>query len=83
MKQIVLESLQAITKAKQTQNKSPDFVLDKELSQAITEKAKQALRELYKERKINLGRTVNNNFIELNNEPEKPRTKQTIIHRIN
>jgi len=67
MKEIVLEVLQELTDSKKTVNKSPSFVLDMELHQAITERVKQALRELYKTKHVQVGRTINNNYMELIN----------------
>lgn len=65
MKQIVFEVLQTITQRKKDAKQYPDFVLDIELKKEITERAEKALRELWKERKLKVGRTVNHNYIEL------------------
>jgi len=65
MKQIVLETLERITKGKQEEKRSPDFVLDKEFKEEITRIIKEVLKELWKEKKVKFGRTVNNNYIKL------------------
>ena len=65
MKQIVFEVLQTITQRKKDAKQYPDFVLDIELKKVITERTEKALRELWRERKLQVGRTVNHNYIEL------------------
>jgi hypothetical protein len=65
MKQIVLETLESITKGKQEARRSPDFTLDIEFKEEITRKVKDALIELWKEKKVKFGRTINNNYIKL------------------
>lgn len=81
MKQIILQVLEDISQRKRDANIFPCFVLDNELRNAVTEKVLKTLRELWKEKYIRVGRTVNNNFIELTN-PAEPRGKE-IIHNQN
>lgn len=65
MKQIVLEILERLTNEKQEAMRSPDFVLDKEFKDEITRIIKEVLKELWKEKKVKFGRTINNNYIKL------------------
>ncbi|MCZ4693896.1 hypothetical protein DWB61_03695 [Ancylomarina euxinus] len=65
MEQIVLDVLEGLTNKKRIAGQSPDFVLDNEFKAEITQIIKEVLRKLWKEKRIKLGRTINNNFIEL------------------
>jgi ATP-dependent Lon protease len=80
MKKIIMEVLQTITQNKKDAKQFPDFVIETELRKEITERTKEALRELWRERKINVGRTINHNYIELITDPKQAR-KQSIIHK--
>ena len=65
MEQIVLDVLEGLTNKKRIAGQSPDFVLDMEFKAEITQIIKEVLKKLWKEKRIKLGRTINNNFIEL------------------
>lgn len=80
MKEIVLQCLQALIKSKKDKNQMPSYILDVELRNSITEIVYQAIRELWKEKKIQVGRTINNNYIEIVTKENKNKQKQ-IIHK--
>lgn len=80
MKKIIMEVLQTITQNKKDAKQFPDFVIETEFRKEITKRTKEALRELWREQKINVGRTINHNYIELITDPKKAR-KQSIIHK--
>ena len=65
MKQIVLETLERITKERILNKQFPTHVLYLELKKELGNQIGKALRELWKEGKIKAGDTINDKFIEL------------------
>ena len=65
MERIIIETLERLTNEKRKANKSPDFVLDAEFKAELTRIIREIVLKLWKEKRIKLGRTINNNFIEL------------------
>lgn len=65
IEQLIIETVQSITDQKKEANKFPDFVLDTELRKELTRKIGGVVLKLRKEKRLRLGRTINNNFIEL------------------
>jgi len=82
MKEIILNTIKEIEQSKNDLKKSPALVLDKELSDAVTEKVLASLRQLYKEGVIHLGKTINNNYIKIRENPSSP-LKKVILHATN
>jgi len=65
IEQMIIETVQSITDQKKEVNKHPSFVLDTELRKELTRKISGIVLKLRKENRLKLGRTINNNFIEL------------------
>jgi len=65
MEEIVIEILERLTNGKREAKRSPDFVLDTEFKKELTKIIKEVVLKLWKQKRIKLGRTINNNFIEL------------------
>ncbi len=65
IEQIIIETVQSITDQKKEANRYPCFVLDTELTKELTRKIIGIVLKLRREKRLKLGRTINNNFIEL------------------
>ena len=65
MEEIIIEVLKRLTNEKRKANRSPDYVLDMEFKKELTRIIREIVLKLWKEKRIKLGRTINNNFIEL------------------
>jgi len=66
MKESVLEIIERLTKKKEQANIFPVHVLDVEIKEEFRKQYNAAILELKDEKKIKLGKSINNNFIELN-----------------
>lgn len=62
MKEEILAIIEQIVSEKQNAKIEPAVALDIEIKAAVREKVLQALRSLYKEGKLDFGRTLNHNF---------------------
>lgn len=65
MEELIIEILEKLTNGKREAKRSPDFVLDTEFKKELSRITKEVILKLWKEKRIKLGRTINNNFIEL------------------
>ena len=65
MKELVLDAIRSITKAKEAQGIAPTYTLKKELDRKLAETLSNCLTELYKEGLINVGETINDKYIEM------------------
>lgn len=83
LEEIIIESVSEISSEKKAQGKEPCLVLDTELHQSIKKKVLETIRKLWKEQKIDVGRTINNNYIILRDENSPPRTRKVILHQQN
>ena len=82
MKEIILEIIEEISAQKTTEKKTPVIVLDSELRKAIEKRAIESIRQLYRDNEIDVGRTINNNFIELRTPDSPRRNRKAILHKI-
>lgn len=80
MKEIVLRAIQKIHDQKVIQKKEPLLILDQELQEEITHLVQDSIRQLYKEKKIDIGRTINNNYIKIRTKKTPPRKRKAQIH---
>lgn len=78
MKEIILKTIKEIEQSKKDLKKAPALVLDSELSEAVTKKVLSSLRQLYKEGVIHLGKTINNNYIKIRENPSEPLAKVSL-----
>lgn len=65
MKDIVYTTLNTLQKEREKENKEPVHILQTELFNAINSEIKQAINELYKERKIEVVKTINQNAFKI------------------
>ena len=65
MKNIVYTTLNTLQKEREKANKEPVHILQTELFNAINSEIKQAINELYKERKIEVVKTINQNAFKI------------------
>lgn len=63
MDEIVMELLERLIKEKQVAKKSPELILDIDFKEEATRLFKDSIRRLWREKRIKLGRTINNNYI--------------------
>lgn len=83
MKEIILKIIQDLTEKKILSKKAPVLILDQELQAAVKEEVLECIRELWKEKKIDLGKTINNNYIKIR-EPDAPARKGKVnLHPMN
>lgn len=61
MKSIVYNTLSTLQKEREKANKEPTHILQSELFGAVNSEIKKALNELYKESKIEVVKTLNQN----------------------
>lgn len=80
MKEIVLKIIQDLHDQKKLEKKEPLIVLDQELHNAIKKEVLDVIRELYKEKKIDLGKTINNNYIKIRTKDTPPRRRKAELH---
>ncbi len=65
MDEIIIETLKKLINEKREGKQSPDHILDVEFKRELTRIIKEVVLKLWKEKRIKLGRTVNNNYITL------------------
>ena len=65
MKEIVLEVLNTLQKEREDNNIIPSHILQSDLFNAINSEIKQALNELYKDGKIEVVKTINQNAFKI------------------
>lgn len=65
MKNIVYNTLNTLQKEREKANKEPVHILQTELFNAINSEIKQAINELYKESKIEVVKTINQNAFKI------------------
>lgn len=63
MKEIVLNLIKEMQKAKESKKIEPTHVLDVDLLNRVNQEVKGALNELYQEGKIGIDHTINNKAI--------------------
>jgi hypothetical protein len=61
----ILSIIQDITSAKQEAHTEPSYALERELLDKVTKEAKKELNGLYKEGKIEVGKTLNGKWIKI------------------
>lgn len=83
MKETVLKVIQDLTNQKIELKQEPLLILDQELQKSIKKEVLDVLRELWKEKKIDLGKTINNNYVKLRDENSPPRRRKTELHKQN
>lgn len=79
MKEKIFKIIQDLTEKKILSKKAPVLILDQELQAAVTEEVLECIRELWKEKKIDLGKTINNNYIKIR-EPNSPPRRKVHLH---
>lgn len=82
MKEEVIKIIEEISAKKREARKFPEFVLEMELRKAIKERVLDVLRELYKEEKVDFGRTLNDNFVEIRKPDAPKRNRKVMLHTI-
>ena len=65
MREEILKIIKEIIKEKRDAKRFPAIALDVELSQAIRAETLKILRSLWKDEVIDIGRTLNHNFVEI------------------
>lgn len=65
MKEIVYNTLNNLQKEREKANKEPTHILQSELFGAINTEIKKAVNELYKESKIEVEKTINQNAFKI------------------
>ncbi|MGD2113405.1 MAG: hypothetical protein PVG07_00020 [Acidobacteriota bacterium] len=80
MKEQVLKIIEELSAQKRNAKKFPVLVLDHELNKEIKRRVLKALRELFKEEKVDFGRTVNYNFVEIRQPDAPKRNRKVILH---
>lgn len=80
MKDFIYELIERLSKEKEEARKHPVIVLDKELQKEVKKEVLNVLRELRKEKKVDFGRTINNNFVEIRKPDAPPRNRKVILH---
>ena len=81
MKEKVFKIIEKIIAEKREAKKRPLIILFVELERVIGKLPLEILKELYTELRIDFGRTINDNYIELRNNPEK-RKRKVDLHKI-
>jgi hypothetical protein len=61
----ILSIIQDITSAKQEAHTEPSYALEREILDKVIQDTKKELNNLYKEGKIEVGKTLNNKYIKL------------------
>jgi len=82
MKEEVFKTIESIISEKREAKKYPLIVPFLYLEKAIGRLPLQELRELYTERKVDFGRTINDNYVEIRTSLDK-RTREIDLHKIN
>ncbi|MCT4644815.1 MAG: hypothetical protein N4A74_07505 [Carboxylicivirga sp.] len=83
MEKEIIEALETISQRKKENKTTPTFALDVELRDEIDKRVKEHLRQLWRDNKIRVGRTLNHNFIELKSKDSPPNKSTQIVHPIN
>lgn len=65
MKEVILKTLSCLQKEKEDNNIAPSHIVQSELLNAVNSEIKQALNELYKEDKIEVVKTINQNAFKI------------------
>ena len=65
MKSIVYNTLSTLQKEREKANKEPTHILQSELFGAVNSEIKKAINELYKESKIEVVKTLNQNAFKI------------------
>ena len=82
MKEAILKIIEEESAKKREKGLFPVVVLDVELHKAIKKKTLESLRELWKEGKIDTGRTINHNFVEIRKPDSPRRNRKIVLHQI-
>jgi len=80
-KEEVFKIIEGIVNEKLEAKKRPLIVLFIELERVVGKLPLEILKELYTELRIDFGRTVNHNYIEIRTNPEK-RKRKVDLHKI-
>jgi len=65
MDEILIEALEKLTNEKRESKQFPIHISDVEFKAEVTRMTADAVKRLWREKRVKLGRTINNNYIEL------------------
>lgn len=82
MKEAVLKIIEDLYNEKANSTVRPVLVLDIELHNRIKTEVVSIIRELWKEKKVDVGRTANHNFVEIRTLESPRRNRKIILHEI-
>ena len=83
MKNEIINIIDEIIELKTKAKKHPVIISDNELHTAIKKRVLNILRELWKDEKIDFGRSINNNYIQIRNSDSPPRrNEKQLLHKI-